>query len=213
MTLFRSKAHSLLRLIVLACALASSGVYADEYAGITKLLKQKKPTEALASVEKLLEKTPRDPQLRFLQGVAQSDLGNTEEAVQTFTRLTQDYPELPEPYNNLAVLYANQNQLEKAQQALEQAVRTNPDYGIAYENLADIYVKLAAEAYAKAMRYDPTTRATSQPKLNLIRQMLRPAESKGSTSGNTPVKAPANTAAPSAAMPAPAPASSPAAAK
>ncbi len=58
-----------------------------------------------------------------------------------FTKLSEDYPELPEPYNNLAVLYAQQKQYDKARTALEMAIRTHPSYAIAYENLGDIYAK------------------------------------------------------------------------
>lgn len=68
------------------------------------------------------------------QGCGPGRLGQAADAVATFTKLTEDYPELPEPYNNLAVLYANQNQLDKARTALEMAIRTNPSYATAHEN-------------------------------------------------------------------------------
>src|SRR2546425_9737176 len=71
-----------------------------------------------------------------------------------FTKLTQDYPELPEPYNNLAVIYASQGQYEKARAALEQSIRTHPSYATAYENLGDVYAKLASQAYDKALQLD-----------------------------------------------------------
>ncbi|MPN38304.1 hypothetical protein SDC9_185828 [bioreactor metagenome] len=124
------------------------------------------------AVNKRIEATPRDPQLLFLRGVAQTDLGKTAEAIETFTNLTQLYPELPEPYNNLAVLYAKQNELEKAQRALEMAVRGNPNYAVAYENLGDIYARLAAESFEKAQRLDGRMSASVAPKLTLLRQMF-----------------------------------------
>jgi tetratricopeptide (TPR) repeat protein len=77
------------------------------------------------------------------------------EAIAVFTKLTEDYPELPEPYNNLAVLYAADGQYDKARAALEMAMRTNPTYATAHENLGDVYAKLASQAYDKALQIDP----------------------------------------------------------
>ena len=164
--------RSVLRLVVLACALGASWAQAEDYSGITTLLKQKKPEQALVAVDKRIEATPRDPQLLFLRGVAQSDLGKSDEAIETFTQLTQLYPELPEPYNNLAVLHAKRNELEKARRALEMAVRGNPNYAVAYENLGDIYARLAAESYDKAQRLDGRLTSSVAPKLKLLRQMF-----------------------------------------
>jgi tetratricopeptide (TPR) repeat protein len=62
-----------------------------------------------------------------------TEQGNSKEAIEIFTKLTQDYPELPEPYNNLAVIYASQGQYDKARAALEQSIRTHPSYATAYE--------------------------------------------------------------------------------
>jgi len=61
---------------------------------------------------------------------------------------------MPEPYNNLAVLYAAEGQERKAAEALEQAIRTNPSYTTAHENLGDLYARMASEAYAKALQLD-----------------------------------------------------------
>jgi len=178
----------LLRLLALTALLAGAMAQAQvvgDYAAITQLLKAGKPTEALTQIEQRLAANPRDPQLRFLRGVAQSDAGKTEEAIATFTQLTQDYPELPEPYNNLAVLYAQQNQFDKARVALEMAVRNNPSYATAHENLGDIYARLAQQSYAKALQLDPNN-ATVKPKLALLRELFqRPA-----TTTRTPASAP-----------------------
>ncbi|MBK5206948.1 MAG: tetratricopeptide repeat protein, partial [Polaromonas sp.] len=121
-----------------------------------------------------LASKPRDPQMRFLKGVIQTETGKTSDAIATFTNITEDYPELPEPYNNLAVLYAGQSQFDKARAALEMAIRTNPSYATAHENLGDIYARLASQAYSKALQLD-SSNATVQPKLALIHQLLAPA--------------------------------------
>ena len=65
-------------------------------------------------------------------------------------QLTRDYPELAEPYNNLAVLHAASGHLEKAREALETALRLDPGYATARENLGDVYLRLAASAYEQA---------------------------------------------------------------
>ncbi|HWI16026.1 MAG TPA: tetratricopeptide repeat protein, partial [Burkholderiales bacterium] len=138
-----------LRLLTLAIAVAWCGVAAaDEYGDVGQLIRAGRYAEAIAKADQSLAAKPRDPQMRFLKGVAQNDAGRTADAVATFTALNQEYPELPEPYNNLAVIYAAQSQFDKARAALEMAVRANPNYAIAYENLGDVYAKLAAQSYA-----------------------------------------------------------------
>ncbi len=59
---------------------------------------------------------------------------------------------MPEPYNNVAVLYASQNRFEKAREALEMATRNSRSYAIAHENLGDVYARLASEAYRQAVQ-------------------------------------------------------------
>ncbi|KQR55358.1 tetratricopeptide repeat protein [Acidovorax sp. Leaf160] len=198
----------LLRLIALSAALGAPLAHADDYADITQLLRAGKPADALAKADQRLSANPRDPQLRFLRGVAQADSGKQAEAVTTFTRLTEDYPELPEPYNNLAVLYASQNQLDKARTALEMAIRTNPSYSTAHENLGDIYAKLASQAYNKALQLDGSNANSVRPKLALIRDLFS-ADGKTASAGGTRSAATA-TRPVTAAAPAPAPVATPA---
>ena len=146
---------------------------ADEYADVNQLLKAGKHAEAIAKADQYLVGKPRDPQMRFLKGVVQADAGRTADAIATYTQLTQDYPELPEPYNNLAVLHAAQSEFDKARVALEGAVRANPSYATAHENLGDVYARLAGQSYAKAQQLDKAN-ATVPPKLTLVRQLLAP---------------------------------------
>ena len=210
----------LLRLVALTALLGAGVAHAEDYSDIIQLLKTGKAAEALVKADQRLAATPRDPQLRFLRGVAQADSGKQGEAITTFTKLTEEYPELPEPYNNLAVLYANQNQLDKARTALEMAIRTNPSYATAHENLGDIYAKLASQAYNKALQLDATSANSVKPKLALIRDLFsadaasksgRPAPAAPAPAAVVATQRPA--AAPAAAAPAPvAPTPAPAAA-
>ncbi|MDT7515786.1 L,D-transpeptidase Cds6 family protein [Rhodoferax mekongensis] len=173
-----TKVFTAIRWIALAATLSFGVAHADDYADVAQLVRNGKLAEAMTKADQFLVSKPRDPQMRFLKGVIQRDSGKTSEAIATFTRLTEDYPELPEPYNNLAVLYAGQSQYDKARTALEMAIRTNPSYTTAHENLGDVYAKLASQAYGKALQLDSSNAAVG-PKLALIRELFNPAAAKG----------------------------------
>ena len=127
---------------------------ADDVQDANKLFKQGQYAPAMAKVNAFLANNPKDAQARFLKGLILAEQGNTADAIAVFSSLTEDYPELPEPYNNLAVLYAGQGQYEKAKSALEMAIRTHPNYATAHENLGDIYAKMASQAYDRALQLD-----------------------------------------------------------
>lgn len=137
---------------------------------ITKLLHDGDLAGALKRADEFLAKTPRDLQLRFLRGVILSDQKKTAEAAAAFEALTHDFPELPEPYNNLAVLYAAQGRLEDARSLLNQAILAQPNYVTAQENLGDLYVSLAAESYRRVLQLDPKNRS-AEAKLALTREI------------------------------------------
>ncbi len=189
-TIFMSTPVSLLRLLpvtfALTAALFAVSVHANDLDEVNQLLKAGKQAQALAKVEQSLTAKPRDPQLRFLKGVIQTELGKPQDAIGTFTSLTQEYPELPEPYNNLAVLHASGGQFDKARAALEMAIRTNPSYSTAHENLGDIYANLASQAYSKALQLGGSS-STLQPKLTLIRELFTPGSKGVSPNAAKPV--------------------------
>lgn len=145
--------------------------FADNLPEVQRLIKQGQFPQALEKVDAYLSSKPKDAQGRFLKGLIYTEMNKPGEAVAVFTKLTEDYPELPEPYNNLAVLYAQQKQYDKARTALEMAIRTHPSYAIAYENLGDVYAKLASQAYDKALQLD-SANSTTQNKLALIRDLI-----------------------------------------
>jgi tetratricopeptide (TPR) repeat protein len=136
-----------------------------------RLLREAQPALAMEALEKGLELAPRDPQLRFLKAVAFSDLKRFDESITIFTALTQEFPELPEPYNNLAVLYANAGDLQKAKSALEDAVRALPNYALGHENLGDVYIRLAAQQFEVAAKNNPKNKSANQ-KLTMAREWV-----------------------------------------
>ena len=125
---------------------------------------------AIAALDPLIRAHPREPQARFLKGVAQSDAGRRDDAVATFRGLLADFPELPEPRNNLAVLYAQQGNYELARAELEIALQASPDYAVAHENLADVYARLAAVHYERTVELDKRNK-TAPGKLKLVRDV------------------------------------------
>lgn len=177
--------------VLILAAIASSAAYADDASDVQKLMAAGKPAEALQKADQYLADKPRDPMMRFLRGISLSQLGKTSEAISTFTKLTEDYPDLPEPFNNLAVLYAQQGQYDKARTSLEMAIRTNPSYATAYENLGDVYAKLASQAYSKALQID--TRSSVAPKLAMIRELFPKDHALGAATASSSVAAAATT--------------------
>lgn len=146
-------------------------VGADEIQDINKLFKQNQHAQALKRVDTYLVNKPKDAQARFLKGLILTTQSKTNDAISIFQSLTEDYPELPEPYNNLAVLYAGLGQYDKAKIALERAIHNHPNYATAQENLGDIYAKMASQAYERALQLDRKNSAT-QSKLALINDLF-----------------------------------------
>ena len=182
--LFRRPLAGLLAGLLLGL-LGTAAAHADDYTEVSRLLSARQFPQALASADNYLAAKPRDPQMRFLKGVIQSQTGDTAQAIATFVQIIQDYPELPEPHNNLAVLYAGQSQFGKARDSLEMAVRLNPSYAVAHENLGDIQARLASQSYSRAQQLDAGNAALA-PKLALIGQLLAPAAAKAAPTAKAP---------------------------
>ena len=202
MFLYRNRnPRGLLPVLLTAALLAlCSGTVAQtpDLQEINRLLKAGQTQVALDRVNSYLTSKPKDAAGRFIRGLAQAELGKTNDAIMTFQALTEDFPELPEPYNNLAVLYSSKGQFEKARVALELAIQTHPSYSTAHENLGDIYAKLASQAYDKALHLDKGNGVVST-KLNLVRDLFS-TNPKANTAPRISAAAPGMTAAPAAAL-------------
>jgi len=142
----------------------------SEAAEIADLMRAGKSDEALKRADAFLSARPRDVQVRFLRAVILIDLSRRPEATDALVLLTQDFPELPEPYNNLAVLAAAQGGLARAEHLLQQALTAQPNFVTAQENLGDLYVAMAAEAFERASKLDPANSALKS-KLALARDL------------------------------------------
>jgi Flp pilus assembly protein TadD/ketosteroid isomerase-like protein len=201
-----------------AVAPAQAATPSAEAIEIQRLLKSQQAGQALKVIDDALAKNPKDPAMRFRRGVALSMLDRKAEALQVFQKLVEDHPEMPAPYNNLAVLYGSLGDYDKARGALVAAIRTNPQYATAYQNLGDVYAQLASQAYSKALQLDKSD-TTVPPKLVLLRELIATPGSASAAPTTvavaTPAPAPTIATKPiqvAAATPAPAPAVAPKAA-
>lgn len=155
----------------------------DELAG-------KRYAEALAELDKDVAAQPRNAQARFQRGVALAGLGRSDDAIVAFSQMTQDFPELPEPYINLAALYAERGELLRARDSLIMASRVAPENALAQSNLGDIYVRLAAQSYQNAIKLNPKNanaraRLDALPDLPGVHPAAKPAAVLPAASGVT----------------------------
>ena len=158
-------------LLVAAALLAATPLRADELQDIDKLYRAGDVQQALLKADEAIAAQPRAAQFRFLKGVILSDLKRNAQAIEVFTALTQDFPELPDPYNNLAVLYAAEGQLHSALAALQTALRNDPNHRAARENLGDVHLALAVQAWTEAQAGSKGDDAGLQRKLKLAREI------------------------------------------
>src|SRR5437870_9131571 len=134
---FSARSPTPLAVLLFALAISALSVRADELQDIDRLLKQSQHAQALERVNQYLSQRPKDAKGRFIKGLILVEQNKVAEAIEVFTALSRDYPELPEPYNNLAVLYAAQGQYEKARQQLECVLSKISSYATAYENRSE----------------------------------------------------------------------------
>lgn len=114
---------------------------------------------------------------RFAQGTVLIRNKNYEQAAPIFSNLIEKYPTFPEPYNNLAFIYAAQGDYMKAQDILQAAFKNNPSYALVYDNLNMIYAEIAQGIYEKAINIQNTSREPLK-KLYLIDHIFDKTEHK-----------------------------------
>jgi Flp pilus assembly protein TadD len=138
--------------IVLQNATADTSPKNGIPANIAKLIKDKQWNEALKAIDAEAKKSPRNVQILFVRTRILIEQGQLESARQALVAFIDKYPEIPEPYNNLAVLYARAGKLDLARDNLEMCIKLSPNYAIGLQNLGDIYTLIAASYYDKAFK-------------------------------------------------------------
>jgi Flp pilus assembly protein TadD len=144
---------------------------ADAVDDANALFRKGQASQALAAVDTFLKSNPQDTRGRFLRALILAEQNRSDEAIAALRALNEDRPELPEPYNNLAVLYAAQGRYEDARRVLETAILAHPGYALAHENLGDVFARLAAQAYERASKLDAKASGV-RAKLKLMEQLL-----------------------------------------
>ncbi len=194
---------------LLALLLSTAAARADlELEPVRAMAAQGKTEEALARLDRLLAGAPEDSGGLFLRGVLLVELRRTAEAERIFRRLVETRPDLPEPYNNLAVIQAASGDYDGAVETLKRALQTNSSYRTAYDNLTKIYGQLASQAYRQALSEDPVEPA-EVVQLVLLGSLSTPAAASRRAAApaapQTPASTPAPTPAPRVAERPPAP--------
>lgn len=151
-------------LLLLGGLHATPWAASDDVRAVEELLSRGQAQAALQRLEARDRASPAsapasaasvDAELRFLRGVALMDLQRNAEALAWFERMTQDHPELPDPYNNIALLHVRAGRLESARQALETALRNDPSYRVARANIGLVHLMLAVQAWEQVAAGGP----------------------------------------------------------
>jgi Flp pilus assembly protein TadD len=161
---------------------------AEELKEVTRLQHAGQSDAALQRADKYLASKPKDAQMRFLKAVVLADIGRRPEAIALLEQLVQEFPELPEPHNNLAAMYAASGDYGQARAELEESLRLNPSYATAHENLGDVFVMLAGQSYTRALKLEPLN-TTVPRKLALARQIAAPSGAASAPAGSHPASA------------------------
>ncbi|HLK32948.1 MAG TPA: tetratricopeptide repeat protein, partial [Terriglobales bacterium] len=120
--------------------------------------------QSLAFFELALQDDPSSAEALYGIGSAYLKKGKRAEAQQSFeraTRLTASYPDtVPNSWNNLGLIAAQEGRMGQATQHFQQALRLNPQSGVALENLGNAYRQQqlwdqARSAFERALAVDP----------------------------------------------------------
>ncbi|MBU3621537.1 lipopolysaccharide assembly protein LapB [Polynucleobacter sp. CS-Odin-A6] len=159
-------------LIIEPDPVTKNGVPSD----IEKLVKAKKYPEAIDLINKQLKKTPGNVQLRYVKARMQIEMRQWAEAKKTLVEITQQFPELPEPYNNLAALAANQENWIEARDYLELALKLRPSYTVASANLGEVYIRLGVQAYDNAAKDAALNQRQYTNRAKALMEILKPTK-------------------------------------
>lgn len=135
-----------------------------------------KRPQAIATIEEALVKAPNELKLRFALGVMRMEQGEQMAALAIFASLTQDFPDLADPFNNLAVIHASMGELDQAQRALEQALNLQAAHTQAQENLGDVLLRLALRAYQRSQQAQVAPSNSLALKISLTQDLLQAAK-------------------------------------
>ncbi len=153
---------------------------------LQQLIAEQRYDAAAASGEQLLQQNSRHARARFLTAYAYQMQRKHNQAEAHYQALIEQDPTLPEPRNNLAMIYLSRGNYDRASQILVDAINTHPSYATAYENLSQIYKGIASEAYRRAVsesnepaKYTHEIKLTAITRLDTVSPALAAAEDSG----------------------------------
>ena len=120
--------------LLFAWFISSSLSHASDFDSLSELIQKGKETEAIAKINRYIQKYPNDPEVKFIYGATLYHFGRTQEAKKVFLHLNRKYPNNPTIKNNLGVLYAKLGEYSSAYTFFESAVRLKPNYQEAKNN-------------------------------------------------------------------------------
>ena len=125
------------------------------YAQAQSMAENGNPGGALRQLETRLATNPQDSRAAYLKGLVLMQLGRGEEAERWYKMMQANFPNLPQPGNALAVIYAGRGDLPAAELALREVLAKHPEHNSARVNLARLYVQMAQAEYEKALKATP----------------------------------------------------------
>ena len=125
------------------------------YAQAQSMAENGNPRGALKQLETRLSTRPDDSRAAYLKGLVLMQLGRSEEAERWYKMMQANFPDLPQPGNALAVIYAGRGDLPAAEAALRALLEKHPDHTSARVNLARLYIQMAQAEYEKALKDTP----------------------------------------------------------
>ena len=165
--------RNILLVLLLTITLGGNSYSQVTYSEIQLLIDNDKYKDALDLTEDHLSRNKSDVKFQFLKGLILTKLSRYSDAEKIFYRIAEQNPNLPEPLNNLAVIYAIQGKYSQAQDVLKKALSSNKNYETAYNNLSDIYAKAASHAYNQALGLEKG-KADSKEKLLILSELNLP---------------------------------------
>lgn len=138
---------------------------------VTRLVAAGRAHEALQRAELALQASPRDAQTRFVHAVVLMELQRDAQALAAFSQLAQEFPELPEPLNNIALLQVRAGRLDAARATLEAALRNDPGHRAARANLAEVHLMLARAAWEQLAQSGPLDASLAR-RLDAVKALL-----------------------------------------
>lgn len=158
---------------------------------VERLVKARQYQDAVNLINTQLKTNPRNVQIRFVKARLQIEMRKFDDAKKTLIEITQQFPELPEPYNNLAAIAANQGQWIEARDYLELALKLRPTYTVAAANLGEIYIRLGAQVYEEAAKGAQTNQRQYTNRAKALLDVLKPPKRPTAAPSTSPRANPA----------------------